>query len=759
MNGAPQVADQWSDAADERHAQPSYQLLDIETAEDEDAAPRDTWPRIAAMLAVFAAFAWLTIVGVNAARSFGNGVQLADVTALIRDASPPLILIAVAYLLAVRASRSEAARLARVSEDLRAEQARLDATLISVSTRIDDERLAIAEQTDRLMRIGEDAAGRLHAVAEKLKGDIDHAARDAEALRGSSQAARSDMTALLADLPRARAQTVEMISELESAGLTAHERAGALGAQISALVARGREADEVAGGAAQKLAAHLARVEGVSETAGARLVEAAETMTSAIDGALGRAAEASDAARQGMEAQAAAMRALVDQSEAALSRTGADASEAIAKRIDEVTQRLEALGAMLVDHEATSTKLVSDIASGIDKIDDRFATIDGGADARNERLSSALGSLAAHADTLAAALDRGGTSADTMIAKTETLMTALDATVREIDETLPAAFGRLDGTVERSSAKITLVAPEIANIEREASAALDRLLAAEKLLSDQRAALDGLGTALDARLTQAKNAAKDLVTTVEGADNRARALADGAGTSLVDAMVRVRESAMAAAERAREALASIVPDSAERLSTAVKEAFGTAITEQVGSQIAELADTAEKSVAAANAASDRLMRQMLTIAETSAQVEARIVEAHAEIEEADRENFTRRVALLIESLNSTAIDVTKLLSNDVTDSDWNAYLKGDRGVFTRRAVRLLDAGEAREILRHYNNDPEFGDQVNRYVHDFEGMLRNVLATRAGSALGVTLLSSDMGKLYVALAQAIERLRA
>ncbi len=153
------------------------------------------------------------------------------------------------------------------------------------------------------------------------------------------------------------------------------------------------------------------------------------------------------------------------------------------------------------------------------------------------------------------------------------------------------------------------------------------------------------------------------------------------------------------------------------------------------------------------------MRQMLTIAETSAQVEARIVEAHAEIEEADRENFTRRVALLIESLNSTAIDVTKLLSNDVTDSDWNAYLKGDRGVFTRRAVRLLDAGEAREILRHYNNDPEFGDQVNRYVHDFEGMLRNVLATRAGSALGVTLLSSDMGKLYVALAQAIERLRA
>jgi len=49
--------------------------------------------------------------------------------------------------------------------------------------------------------------------------------------------------------------------------------------------------------------------------------------------------------------------------------------------------------------------------------------------------------------------------------------------------------------------------------------------------------------------------------------------------------------------------------------------------------------------------------------------------------------------------------------------------------------------------------------VNRYVHDFEAMLRRVLADRDGATLGVTLLSSDMGKLYVALAQAIERLRA
>jgi hypothetical protein len=174
-------------------------------------------------------------------------------------------------------------------------------------------------------------------------------------------------------------------------------------------------------------------------------------------------------------------------------------------------------------------------------------------------------------------------------------------------------------------------------------------------------------------------------------------------------------------------------------------------------QLTELGTVAERTLDAAKRASERLTRQILTIGESAAAVEDRIEASRKEQEAKD--GFSRRVALLIESLNSTAIDVTKILSNDVTDSAWAAYLKGDRGVFTRRAVRLLDQSDTREIMSHYDSDPEFRDQVNRYIHDFEAMLRRILADRDSSALGVTILSSDMGKLYVALAQAIERIRA
>jgi DNA repair exonuclease SbcCD ATPase subunit len=758
MTGGSQAASQWHDQAVDVAAEPHF-AAPLQFDELDDEAPTtDRRALICGVLALVAVLGWLTVFALANQAALEQTMTLGSAVSLIQGVTLPLALIALLYLLAVRTSRSEASRFGRLSAALRSEQGRLETIIANVTARIDAERADIAAHADRLTTIGEDAAERLRNVADHLRGDIATLSRDAELLHQSSQAARGDMSSLISDMPKAQEQTQALTAALEEAGLAAHERAGALDAQIAALIVRSREADEVAGGAAQKLAAHLARVDGVSESASTRLTEASQTMTAAIDGALLRAAAAGDAARQGMEAQGSAMRALVEQSEAALARTGAEASEALTARVAEVTARLEELGAMLAEHETTSTKLIYGVASGIDRIDERFAAIDEGAEARHERLATALSGLATHAGTLAVALDRGGAAADDMIGKTETLMTALDATTREIEESLPAAFSRLDASVDASRSKIAEVAPDVTRIEREASAALDRLLDAEKLLAGQRAALDSLGSELESRLAAGRTSANDLVAAVQGADSRTREIAEGATSTLVEAMVRVRETAQVAADRAREALAAVVPDSAERLSAAVKEALQNAVTGQVEAQIGELAATAERAVASANTASDRLMRQMLTIAETSAQVEVRIGEARSEIEDADRDNFSRRVALLIESLNSTSIDVTKILSNDVTDTAWGAYLKGDRGVFTRRAVRLLDAGEVREITRHYNEEPEFRDQVNRYIHDFEAMLRNVLATRAGSPLGVTLLSSDMGKLYVALAQAIERLR-
>jgi hypothetical protein len=147
------------------------------------------------------------------------------------------------------------------------------------------------------------------------------------------------------------------------------------------------------------------------------------------------------------------------------------------------------------------------------------------------------------------------------------------------------------------------------------------------------------------------------------------------------------------------------------------------------------------------------------VEEAVGHLEARVEQARERAQEQVDNDFSRRAALIADSLKSNAIDIATALSGDVADTAWAAYLRGDRGIFTRRAVSLLEAGDVRAIQQLFERDDAFRDHVSRYIHDFEALLRQVLSTRDGNALGVTILSSDMGKLYVALAQGIERLRS
>ena len=671
----------------------------------------------------------------------------------------PVLLLVTLYALATRNGRIQSRQALTAVARLRAEQERLDAALTRVARRIGDETAALTETHDSLMALGEDATQRMKAASDAMQDEVATLTRYGNALKFSATSARADIAVLLSDLPKAQLETRQMVSALQEAGATAHDHATALDTMMSTLGDHGREADRVAGTAAEKLAAHLTQIESVGDVAGGRLSDAAERMTAAFDTALGKAAEASDAARQTMDAQAEAMRALVDQAQVSLQRTGAQAGDTVGRHVDDITTRIEALGALLDGQTRTTADLVESVRTNIAGLDSQFVALDTGGSERAERLSAALARLDAQAASLSNILDTGAARADTMIARTDHLMTALDATTREIDETLPAAFARLEDHASRAHATVSATSPVVAQLAADSSSALERLAEAEAIMAKHRAALDAIADSATARVATTQQAATDLIATVENADATARALADGAGAQLIEAMVRVREAAQVASERAREAITAAIPDSTARLSASVREALTSAVTEQVTAHLADLSQSAEHAVAAATRASDTLMRHMLTISETSAAVEARITEARTDIEANDRDNFARRVALLIESLNSTSIDVTKLLASDITDTSWAAYLRGDRGIFTRRAVRLLDGSEARAVLRHYETDPEFREQVNRYVHDYEAMLRNVLATRDGSSLGVALLSSDMGKLYVALAQAIERLRA
>lgn len=716
-----------------------------------------TGSKILGTLLFLLAAAWIGVV-VWTAIATGIAPTLPAITSAVALGSAPLILLGLIWLIFGQTTRRETERFTAAVSEMHRESTALESVLGIVATRLEENHAKLSIEATKLMSLGDEAADRLGRVAHYLSKESAGLDKKADQLENAANMARVDIGVLLHDLPRAEEQARAVAEAMKDAGFLAHAETGQLESQLSALVARGREADEVVGGAAQRLAAHLARIESSTANARTQLDEAATGMTAAVDETMSRTAEAVEAARASLEAQGRGMLAMIEQSRAALEQAGEASGRNLAQRLESISSQIETLAGHLAAQDAASQTLVTRLGKDLVELDDRFVTLGQTGHANGEQLTGAIEAVRASVQILFDELSGGQDRAGELIGRAHAMAQALNGVTHQLNAELPAALAGVEQQAGQTRAAAEELMPVVEAVQIAACDAASQAAAAEASIARQQDALIALIDRLRESVGGAEERLRALGEAATEADGAATRMTNETGPELVEALVRVREASNQAAERAREAIAAVIPQSAAALGDASRHAVTQAIAETVEAQIEELSALSERAVETARAASERLTRQMLAIGESAASVEARIDAAQRDRETHDSETFSRRVALLIESLNSTAIDVTKILSNDVTDSAWAAYLKGDRGVFTRRAVRLLDNAEAREIVQHYEAEPEFREQVNRYIHDFEAMLRRVLADREGTALGVTILSSDMGKLYVALAQAIERLR-
>lgn len=728
--------------------------------EPEPDTPTPSGPgAVIASLAIGVALAWLGGMLAFAWPSLSSGVAPLTLISLIGALASPLALIALFALLMLRTSQAEAKRFGATARAMRAEAAALERAIAVMSNTLEANRKELARQTTELLALGDRASERLSALSNAMAGEARQLEMSSALLTDTANEAEKSLSVVLASVPRAHEETAAMRDALEAAGLTAGERTAALAALLAELKERGREANEMAGGAAERLAAHIARMEATSETAGARLEAVTAEMSNAVDSVLDRAGQAVEQARRGITAQGEAMLAMVSTNQAAIEKAGAEGIAALGDRIAHVETSVERIAAKLGAQSEVANTLLTGLNHQIGSLDGRIQAVMKSGSEGSQTLAASMSALGETALALEQAMVAGNDQARQVIATAEEILTALDAAAREMDESMPEALNRLDLRIAQSRKVVAASKPELLALVTAAESTHDAIEAIAGVIATQRDTLAEMSQALLETLDTGRERIGGVQEVADSTIATTRRFAEESAPQLIEALVRIRETATVASEHARKTLGQVIPDAADRIEQEGASALARALDRTVNRQIEQLSVTAEAAVATAMRAAERLTQQMLAIGETSAMVESRIEAAREERENSDRDHFARRVSLLIEAMNSSSIDITKALSTDVTDSAWAAYLKGDRGVFTRRAVRLLDTGQAREIAGLYDADEDFRDQVNRYIHDFEAMLRQVLALRDGSPLGVTLLSSDMGKLYVVLAQAIERLRA
>jgi hypothetical protein len=698
-------------------------------------------------LLILGAVAWTGFFGWTYFTEVQSGIAGDRVVTLVSMWATPVLLLAVIWLLAMRHSRAEATRFGNVALALRTESEALEVRMRTVNEEISLAREFLAQNARELDTVGRQSSSNMVEAARLLTAALADSDEKAKTLEAVSNAATSNLEQLRKHLPVVTSAAKDVTNQIGGAGNSAQ-------LQIKSLIA----ALERVGVAGKSAREYIDNVEVRANEVSGQLETVSRQSAASLDDASIAAQKRATETAALLENAAEAITTHVGNASSEVERLVADSSASIEQHVGNLRGVLGALSDQSADEQGRITKIISEIEAHIEGSAVKISEVDRAATDQTAKLAFAVSALGESTREVGSALDNNHEITERLIDRSDRLLTALNTANAEISIAIPASMDQMSERFGAALDQLNAASVNAKALNDLSDDMLAKTTSLEHLIDIQRGTVTKLMTESDANFAARHEQADALASALTHTRALVEEMAEDASNRLVSSLLRVRETTKQAAESSRKIMDDELVHVAERLT----EQNRVALTEAVDNQIAamnELMQSAiQRNLTLSEASTAKLSAQLGQLDEMADNLEKRIAGNRDTFEGIDDDSFARRMVLLTESLNSTAIDVAKILSNDVTDTAWAAYLKGDRGVFTRRAVRLLDAGEARAIAAHYGDDAEFREHVNRYIHDFEAMMRVLLSTRDGNAIGVTLLSSDVGKLYVALAQAIERLR-
>lgn len=689
---------------------------------------------------------------------FGALPSVADMPMIAAMCSGPIAVLLLIGLLAERGSERSVRRHLRLLAQMRTEHHLLADRLSALDSYWRDAQATLATRASEYSATTLDAGRTIDETSRAFEARMKTAVAHAATINEQGDAARRHMEGLIVALPKVDDVARRAAETLREAGQNAYQSGGQLEAQIAAVRHESDESQRTISEAQQLLTAKIAELAAATDSArlgadaaGSRF---AVLLTEHRDAALAMLADLAG----GMDGSVATVEQRLTDAQASIEAATAKQLATLARGMADAEKRAAAVLTVINSAIGASGALDAQLASLVEDVTARAEAMQTSTAGRLEGLSVAVVALRQDFEQLGHEADTGTAKATSLGDKAAQLVSALSAATDQVDANLPQAIARLKGHVADSLQTLAALAPLVEASELGASGTLNRLRDAEAMLEQQVATLAAIDETASHSLASQASGFADLRTAIDGLALDMAKLGGDDAPALLATLAQAEKAADAATDRAREAVAVVARTAGAELESALAKAIDDAVSDPVSERIAGIADVAENAMSAISHATERLAEQMNAISQSSAALETRAGEIAARLEQDDRDTLARQLSVMTESLQSTAIDLSRVMSTEVSDQSWSAYLKGDRGIFARRAVRLLSASEAREILSRYQAEEEFRALVNRYIHDFEAMLRSLMETRDGSSLSATLLSSDIGKVYVALAQAIERLR-
>ncbi|NKD55480.1 MULTISPECIES: hypothetical protein [unclassified Haematospirillum] len=380
-----------------------------------------------------------------------------------------------------------------------------------------------------------------------------------------------------------------------------------------------------------------------------------------------------------------------------LSRSAVDITRTTARsvvEIETVTESMKQSGGAAIDASREIQEATRAVAAESDHAVSRVR-------AATDGMASGVSALAAAGQAFGDEAARIGEAANATIVTIRTLAADLSAETRRFGETA-------DGALLRADAVRGALAAALASFEATIDGGVERVETA------------------GVRLTSGANdfavSARTTMETLNGAGGTLRAQ--------VDALSRATDEA------------------ADRLQ-GVTRSLG-----ESGDIVARISATVTEK---ASRAGDEFARRASALAAAAEEAKERASELMVVRQDVDVQRFLTETSYVIERLQATAVDITRLFTPSVEEDLWKRFYKGEQNVFLHHAARTITRSQVQAIKKLYSENREFRQYASRYVTEFESLLKGARSNDRGDVLTAVFTSSDMGRLYIVLARAIGRI--
>src|SRR3990167_6145899 len=608
-------------------------MSSLENTESIDAAPPSTWrDRAAPAVIVLLGVGWTGFALTVATDGLSRAPALADWPALIATIAMPLTLLTLLWMVWLRSGRSEQARFARIAGALRDENLALNQSMHSLGLHLADAQRQLGEQAKIVQQLGLDTVMRLGESSDKLASNASVIANAHDQLARSGDVAMQRMDGLLAGLPRIDDVAQRLAVNFREAGLVSPPQSANLAGEVPA---PGDEASKAAQTGQESTAAILEAIVALQEQTKETETDLLAASAQVSDVQSAALATLTDVAATARDDMASTIAAMTDQIEASWRqfREGVDTAAAeMDSKLAAARDAGDAMGAQLSAHADASDALASRITRHVAEVGDQLEILDVSVSASTGVIGRAIDDTKAQLGAFMQEVQSGNASAHQLISHAESLLLALDAVTRELDETVPHALDRMTSHGKATQTALSQLRPMLEASELVAQSTASHVNAVQATLKANEEQMAGHAASqqqlVDRINTSLADAEAALAKLRDGADE----FAEQGGARMIATLGEVRATADSAADEGRPTLEKLVSGARDAMQATATGAIDAAFKNEVMAQLNAIEEASAREVAAANGAADRLMRQLITIMDTSASVEQRSEEHTSELQ-------------------------------------------------------------------------------------------------------------------------------